>query len=188
VPVGEDQDQHLELAREIVRRFNNQYGEVFPEPQVEPSKARRVIGLDGIQKMSKSKGNEIGLLDTFEEIGAKLRGAKADPKRLTRKDPGEPNDCNIFSLHGFFTAAEHRAEIARDCRSAAIGCVDCKKVLQKGIFAVTGPIRERALALDDATVNDILEQGARRARREASATMTLVRDKAGLRQPARWEV
>ncbi len=147
VPVGEDQEQHLELARETVRRFNHVYGDTFPEPQVVRSQAPRVMGLDGETKMSKSRNNEIGLFESADETLQKLRGAKTDPQRLRKTDRGNPDVCNIFSYHGFFTSAAERQEIDAGCRSASLGCVDCKKRLATNLEAVKGPIRERAAAL-----------------------------------------
>jgi len=187
VPVGEDQEQHLELARETVRRFNGIYGDTFPEPQVVRGEAPRVLGLDGEKKMSKSLNNEIGLFETAEETMQKLRGAKTDPARLRRTDKGNPDVCNIFSWHGFFTGEQERQEIAAGCRSAALGCVECKQKLARNLELVKGPIRERALALRSAPgrLDDILAAGAARARREAEATMTIVRERIGLRAAAK---
>ncbi|MFM1873002.1 MAG: tryptophan--tRNA ligase [Planctomycetota bacterium] len=185
VPVGEDQEQHLELARETVRRFNYVYGETFPEPQVVRSQAPRVMGLDGESKMSKSRNNEIGLFESADVTMQKLRSAKTDPARLRKTDLGNPDVCNIFSYHGFFSSAEERAEIAAGCRSAALGCVDCKKKLHANLEAVKGPIRERAEALraDPARLDDILAEGAKKARAAAEVTMTMVRERVGLRAP-----
>ena len=185
VPVGEDQEQHLELARETVRRFNHVYGETFPEPQVVRSHAPRVMGLDGESKMSKSRNNEIGLFEPPDVTMQKLRGAKTDPARLRRSDPGNPDVCNIFSYHGFFSTAEQRAEIAAGCRSATLGCVDCKKLLAQNLEAVKGPIRERAeeLRQHPARLDEILAAGAAKARRAAEATMEMVRERVGLRAP-----
>ena len=182
VPVGEDQVQHLELARETLRRFNGIYGEVFPEPKPLLSPAPRVMGLDGESKMSKSRNNEIGLFETQDEVVAKLRGAKTDPARLTRSDPGNPEVCNVFSYHGFFTDDDQRAEIDRECRSAGIGCVDCKKILAANIENELAPVRERAAALraEPAQVDDILASGAAKARAEADRTMEAVRSSIGL--------
>ncbi|MGE3172882.1 MAG: tryptophan--tRNA ligase [Planctomycetota bacterium] len=183
VPVGEDQEQHLELARETVRRFNGIYGDTFPEPQVVRSDAPRVMGLDGETKMSKSRNNEIGLFETADETMQKLRSAKTDPAKLRRGDPGNPAICNIFSLHGFFTDAAARGEIDAGCRSGALGCVDCKKTLAANLEQVKGPIRERAAELRARPdrLDEILAAGAQRARVEAEATMTLVRERTGLR-------
>lgn len=182
VPVGEDQDQHLELARETLRRFNHVYGDTFPEPQTVRSKAARVIGVDGEAKMSKSKGNEIGLFETAEETMQKLRGAKTDPARLRRTDKGNPYVCNVFAWHGFFSPEAQREEIAAGCSSAALGCVDCKKMLSVNMEAVKGPIRERAAALRSTPgrLDEILAAGGAKARAAAEETMELVRERTGL--------
>lgn len=183
VPVGEDQEQHLELARETVRRFNFVYGDTFPEPQVVRSHAPRVMGLDGESKMSKSRNNEIGLFETADETMQKLRGAKTDPARLRKTDKGNPDVCNIYSYHGFFTSAAQRAEIAAGCRSAQLGCVDCKKMLATNLEAVKGPIRERATALraNPKRLDEILAAGGAKARAIAETTMAVVRERIGLR-------
>jgi tryptophanyl-tRNA synthetase len=183
VPVGEDQDQHLELARETIRRFNFTYGgDVFPEPKTVKSKAPRVMGLDGESKMSKSKNNEIGLFETDEETMQKLRGAKTDPARLRRSDKGTPEVCNIYSYHGFFSSQEQRDEVAEGCRSASLGCVDCKKLLAQNMETVKGPIRERAAALRSKPdqVDEILFAGAAKAGKTAEETMTMVRERIGI--------
>lgn len=183
VPVGEDQDQHLELARETLRRFNHVYGDTFPDPQTVRSHAPRVLGLDGERKMSKSLNNEIGLFETADETLHKLRGAKTDPARLRRTDPGHPEVCNVFRWHGFFSPASLQQEVAAGCRSAQLGCVDCKRLLAGNLEAVKGPIRERAAALRAAPgrLDDILAAGAAKARTAAEATMELVRERVGLR-------
>jgi tryptophanyl-tRNA synthetase len=185
VPVGEDQDQHVELAREVVRRFNNIYGEVFPEPKVVKSVAPRVMGLDGETKMSKSRNNEIGLFESAEVTMKKLRGAKTDPARQRRNDPGTPEVCNIFSLHGFFSSPSECAEIAEGCRSASLGCVDCKKVLATNLEAVKAPIRERANELRSrpGELDDILAAGAAKAWAAAEETMIMVRERIGIHGP-----
>lgn len=182
VPVGEDQEQHLELARETVRRFNGIYGETFPEPQVVRSEAPRVMGLDGETKMSKSRNNEIGLFEPPETTMQKLRSAKTDPARLRRTDPGHPEVCNIFSYHGFFSTAAEQAEIAAGCRSATLGCVDCKQWVARNMEAVKGPIRERGAALREhpERLDEILHVGAEKARVEAERTMVVVRERIGL--------
>ncbi|MBL8754376.1 MAG: tryptophan--tRNA ligase [Planctomycetes bacterium] len=184
VPVGDDQDQHLELARETVRRFNFVYGETFPEPKTVRSQAPRVVGLDGEAKMSKSKGNEVGLFETADETMQKLRGAKTDPARLRKSDKGNPDVCNMFAWHGFFTPQAQRDEIAAGCRSAQLGCVDCKRMLAANLEAVKGPIRERGNELrnNPGRLDDILAAGAAKARVAAEATMELVRDRIGLRK------
>ncbi len=182
VPVGEDQEQHLELAREIVRRFHYHYGEMFPEPQVVRSPAPRVLGLDGKTKMSKSKDNYIGITEDPETILAKLRGAVTDPQRLRRSDPGRPEVCNIWALHGSFTPEETRREIHEGCTTAGIGCVDCKRILWEHLTAVTEPIRRRSeeLKADPDGVYDVLEDGRRRAAAVATVTMAEVRERLGL--------
>lgn len=183
VPVGEDQDQHLELARETIRRFNFTYGgDVFPEPKTVKSQAPRVMGLDGESKMSKSKNNEIGLFETDEETRKKLRGAKTDPARERRTDKGTPEVCNIYSYHGFFSTKEQRDEVAEGCRSASLGCVDCKKLLAQNMEAVKGPIRERAADLRSkpGQVDEILAAGAAKARKTAEETMVMVRERIGI--------
>ncbi len=183
VPVGEDQVQHLELVREIVRKFNRTYGKTFPEPKVVRAHAPRVIGLDGETKMSKSRGNEIGLFETPKRTLKKLRSAKTDPARVQREDPGHPEVCNVFSLHGFYSAAETCQQIDRDCRSAAIGCVDCKQILADNLEKVNGPIREKAeqLRADPQRVDAILAAGAEKAAVSARETMAIVAEKTGIR-------
>ena len=189
VPVGEDQVQHLELTREIARKWNAEFGrgeEFFPEPQPILTEAKRITGLDGQAKMSKSLGNTIGLLDTPDEIWQKLRPAKTDPARVTRKDPGNPDICNIYHLHRYFSPPETVALVAENCRGAKWGCLDCKRVLADNMIATLAPIRERALRLqeDPDRVDEILADGARAARGRASETMREVQDRMGF-LPAR---
>jgi tryptophanyl-tRNA synthetase len=183
VPVGDDQAQHLELARELARKFNNRYGQTFVEPQTVLTKSARIIGLDGEHKMSKSRDNTLDLLAKPDELWDKLRGAKTDPQRLRRADPGRPEFCNVYSLHTYLSAPDVVARVDRDCRTAAIGCVDCKKLLHESLVRVLDPIRERAEALyrDPAKVWAILKEGGLRARAEARKTMALVRERCGLR-------
>ena len=185
VPVGEDQTQHLELTREIARKWNAEFGggrAYFPEPKPLLTEAKRIMGLDGQAKMSKSLGNTIGLLDTPEQIWQKLRPAKTDPARVTRKDPGTPEICNIFHLHKYFSPPETVALVAENCRGARWGCLDCKRVLADNMIAVLAPIRERALELDaqPALVDQILGDGAATAGRIAAETMHEVRGRMGL--------
>jgi tryptophanyl-tRNA synthetase len=185
VPVGEDQTQHLELTREIARKWNAEFGggeEYFPEPKPLLTEAKRIVGLDGQAKMSKSLGNTIGLLDTPEEIWAKLRPAKTDPARVTRRDPGNPEVCNIYHLHQYFSPPETVAMVAENCRGAKWGCLDCKRVLADNIIRTLAPIRERALELQaqPERVDQILGDGAAAARRIATATIGEVRDRMGL--------
>jgi tryptophanyl-tRNA synthetase len=167
VPVGEDQLQHLELAREIARRFNARYGiAFFPEPQPLLSAAGRIVGLDGQAKMSKSLGNTIGVLESPEAVWEKLRPAMTDPARKTKRDPGTPEVCNLYRLHQAFSPPATVAEVAEKCRAAAWGCLECKRVLADDLAAALAPVRERAAALrarpDE--VRDILAAGAAKAR------------------------
>jgi tryptophanyl-tRNA synthetase len=183
VPVGEDQLQHLELMREIARRWNGRFGEgFFPEPQALLSTTRRVLGLDGQAKMSKSLGNTIGLFDPPDVIWEKLRPAATDPARVTRKDPGNPDICNIFTIHQGFSPPATQAEVAHKCRTAGWGCLDCKRVLADNMIATLTPIRERADELRAAPgrVDAALRAGAERARALARRTMTEVRRRMGL--------
>jgi tryptophanyl-tRNA synthetase len=182
VPVGEDQLQHLELAREVARRWNARFGaEFFPEPQPLLSRARRIAGLDGKAKMSKSLGNTIGILDSPETIWQKLRPAMTDPARKTKRDPGTPEICNIYALHQHLSSPAEVERVAVQCRTAAWGCLDCKRLLADNMIAALAPIRERAqeLAAHPARVTDILAAGAARCRRLAAETMTEVRSRMG---------
>ena len=180
VPVGIDQLPHLELTREVVRRFNHMYaggGEaVFPEPQELLTEAPKVPGTDG-RKMSKSYDNAIYLKDSSEEVWNKLRPMVTDPARVRKTDPGDPEKCPVFELHGFFSTQEHQDEVAEGCRTAGIGCIDCKKVLFEGLDKVMAPIREKRSTFDGSPdlVKNILEDGNKRAREEASRTMESVR-------------
>jgi tryptophanyl-tRNA synthetase len=189
VPVGEDQIQHLELSREIARKWNAEFGggeRFFPEPEPILSEAKRITGLDGQAKMSKSMGNTIGLMDSPEEVWQKLRPAKTDPARVTRRDPGTPEVCNIYHLHQYFSPPETVALVAENCRGAKWGCLDCKRVLADNMIATLAPIRERALELQQQPerVDEILADGASTARRMAAATMREVRYRMGLLTPA----
>jgi tryptophanyl-tRNA synthetase len=185
VPVGDDQIQHLELAREIARRWNAEFGRgenFFPEPQPILTEAKRITGLDGQAKMSKSLGNTIGLLDSPETIWQKLRPAKTDPARVTRHDPGNPEVCNIYHLHKYFSPPETVALVAKNCSGAKWGCLDCKRVLADNMITALAPIRERALELQQRPdqVDQILADGASAARRIAMETLREVRDRMGL--------
>jgi tryptophanyl-tRNA synthetase len=184
VPVGEDQTQHLELSREIARKWNAEFGggtDYFPEPKALLTEAKRIMGLDGQAKMSKSLGNTVGLLDGPEEIWAKLRPAMTDPARVTRKDPGTPEVCNVYSLHRYFSPPETVTAVGERCRAAAWGCLDCKRVLADNMIKTLAPIRERAEELQGqpGRVEQVLGDGAASARRIAGATIREVRDRMG---------
>ena len=182
VPVGEDQLQHLELTREIARKFNARYGEFFPEPQALIGSAGRIMGLDGKAKMSKSLGNTVGILAEPDEVWGQVRKAVTDPQRVRRDDPGRPEVCNVYALHQFFTDATRVPDIAAQCRAGTRGCVDCKRILAESIAAEFAPYREKAAYFEanpDA-VREILEDGAAKARNIAEATLGEVRTLMGL--------
>jgi tryptophanyl-tRNA synthetase len=184
VPVGEDQVQHLELTRVIARRWNAQFGrgeEFFPEPQPVLTPARRIMGLDGQAKMSKSLNNTIGLLEPPDEVWAKLRPAVTDPKRIRRTDPGTPEVCNIYHLHQALSPPDLLETVATNCRTAGWGCIDCKRALFESMETELTPIRRRAQELREhpERVDDALADGAARAGRLAKETMREVRDRMG---------
>jgi len=186
VPVGEDQVQHLELSRVIARNWNARFSPdvpYFPEPQPRLTPTRRIVGLDGKSKMSKSIGNTVGLLETPDQIWDKLRPAVTDPARQRKSDAGEPERCTtIYQLHRAFSPAETVKEVEENCRGATWGCIDCKKVLHQHMVAELTPIRERAAALtaDPSMVHDVLASGAAKARVIASRTIEDVKNKMGL--------
>ena len=176
VPVGEDQAAHLELSREIVRRFNNLYGDVFPEPKALFTETPKVPGLDG-RKMSKSYGNTIGLTASADEIRKAVSEMFTDPNRVRRKDPGNPDICNLFQFHKIFSDRETIERVDRECRAATIGCVDDKKLLAEIMIEWLRPIRERRETIDrdPSFVWDVLREGNRKARERAGETMENVR-------------
>ncbi len=185
VPVGEDQLQHLELAREVARRWNRQFAAdqpYLPEPQPIIGEAGRIRGLDGEAKMSKSRGNTVGMLDEPEEIWSRVRTAVTDPQRVRRNDPGRPEECNVFVLHRFFTPEAERARIETECRRAGIGCVECKRALAEGIAREFAPMRARAAEYRarPERVREILGDGAAHCRSIARETMREVRERMGL--------
>ncbi len=181
VPVGEDQVPHVELAREIVRRFNSQFGDTFPEPQAKLTSFPSILGLDGKEKMSKSMDNTIDLALSDEETLARVMTAVTDPARRYRHDPGHPEICNIYRLHQYFNSSQ-LDDIAEQCRSAKIGCVDCKMLIAEGINSALKPFRERrvAIAAKPQYVADVLADGARRAGVIARETIREVKQKMGL--------
>ncbi|HEV8642535.1 MAG TPA: tryptophan--tRNA ligase [Methylomirabilota bacterium] len=176
VPVGIDQVPHIELTREVARRFNHTFGEIFPEPQAKLTEIPKVPGTDG-RKMSKSYGNAIYLSDSAETIRQKVRPMVTDPARKRRSDPGNPEICPVFDLHKIFTPADDREYCATGCRTAGIGCLDCKDVLLKHLEPALAPIRERrqGFAEKPDMIADILREGSARARRVAQSTMEEVR-------------
>jgi tryptophanyl-tRNA synthetase len=176
VPVGEDQAPHVELTREVVRRFNNFYGPVFPEPKTLLTATPRTPGTDG-RKMSKSYGNAIYLKDTPDVVRQKLRPMVTDPARKRRTDPGNPEVCPVFDLHRTFSSADTRAWADAGCRSAGIGCIDCKGRLTDHVLERLTAIHDRRpeYAARPDTVWDILRAGGVRAREVAEATLEDVR-------------
>ncbi len=176
VPVGEDQAPHIELTREVVRRFNNLYGPVFPEPKTLLTATPRMPGTDG-RKMSKSYGNAIFLKDAAEAVREKLRPMVTDPARKRRSDPGDPDVCPVFDLHKAFSSAETQQWAAAGCRSAGIGCLDCKGKLTEHLIERLKEIHARRpeFASRPDTVWDILREGSKQARVAAAATMDDVR-------------
>jgi len=181
VPVGEDQAPHIEFTRECVRSFNYHFGPVLVEPQAVHTSFRRVLGTDGVNKMSKSLNNHIELAATPEETLARVMTMVTDPARIRRYDPGHPEVCNVFSLHKFFSANEI-GQIEADCRSAAIGCVDCKKLFASNLNAHLAPFREKRaqLAAQPNLVWDVLNEGACRARAIAQPVLAEVKAAIGL--------
>jgi tryptophanyl-tRNA synthetase len=198
VPVGEDQVQHLELSREIARKWNARFDSpssaskpvsgsnatpgFFPEPQPLLTPTRRIMGLDGKAKMSKSLGNTIELLEEPSSLWEKLRPAATDPARVRRNDPGTPEVCNIYHLHKAFSPPATVEHVAVQCRSAGWGCLDCKKVLLQSMQTELDPIRARAkeIAANPKKVAEALNAGAEHARSIASKTMGAVKKKMGL--------
>jgi len=181
VPVGEDQLPHLELAREIVRRFNAKFGDTFPEPEAKLTNFPTVLGLDGKEKMSKSIGNHLEIALTPEETTQKIMTAVTDPERRYRKDPGHPDVCNIYRLRQYFSAFG-LDELAEQCRTATVGCVECKRALADGINCALQPLRERRaeLAAQPERVAQVLGEGAERARVIARKTLLEVKHRMNL--------
>ena len=173
VPVGRDQVSHLDLGREVVRRFNNLYGPTLLEPEAKLSEFPDVPGTDG-RKMSKSYGNAIDLADDDATTTKKVRGMVTDPLKIRRHDPGRPEICPVFKLHGIVNAAR-QPEIEAECRTGALGCVDCKSECAERLNGYLRPVRERRAAIDPASVDRILTLGAQRARDVARGTLADVK-------------
>ena len=183
VPVGEDQLPHIELAREIANRFNKMYGKTFPLPKEMLALGARVMSLnDPTKKMSKTGGAGLLLSDSPEQIWKKLAPAVTDPARKRATDPGNPDVCNIYSLHKLLSKPEEIKLVAKNCRGAKFGCLDCKKILAKNLEMEFEDFRKRRKVYEDKPelVREILEEGAKKARKLAEATMAEVRKKTGL--------
>jgi tryptophanyl-tRNA synthetase len=186
VPVGQDQVAHVELTREVARRFNQFYKradsiEILPEPQVLLTPSPKLPGTDG-RKMSKSYGNTILLSDPEPQIRAKLKPMVTDPARIRRKDPGNPDKCPVGDLHKIFSTQETLAKVYEGCTTAGIGCIECKSWVADAIVSALQPIQERRTQFENnpALVDDILSDGARRATTRAEQTMHEVRSAMGL--------
>ena len=182
VPVGQDQVPHLELAREIVRRFNNRYGKIFPEPQANLTEDPLIVGLDGQQKMSKTLDNHLELAATPEETTRRVMTAFTDPQRTRRDIPGRPNLCNVYALHKTFSPAAEVTAVYDECVTAQRGCVDCKRHLAASINDYLAELRERRNALKQRPgyVQEVLADGAAKARVIAQKTIEEVYSKMGL--------
>lgn len=180
VPVGQDQVPHLEISREISRRFNHLYGDFFPEPEARLTSQAKCPGLDG-RKMSKSYNNTIQLRESADTIAPKIKGMLTDKARLRRTDPGNPDDCNLYPYHELLTDEATRAEIREGCTSASLGCVDCKAILLRNLGEFLAPLQERRAALDanPRRVQEVLQAGNEKARAEARKTLEGVRCKIG---------
>ncbi|MGD8882183.1 MAG: tryptophan--tRNA ligase [Desulfobacterales bacterium] len=177
VPVGVDQAPHVEITREIARRFNHFYGNVFPEPELILTETPKILGIDR-RKMSKSYDNAIFLSETPEQIKTKVSRMITDPQRARRSDPGNPEVCNVFDFHRLYTQAGEVKEIDRDCRQAKIGCVDCKKKMAQNLSKALEPIREKRAYYEahPELVEEIILDGCDRARTTARTTMESVRE------------
>ncbi len=181
VPVGMDQVPHLEISREIARRFNYLYKEIFPEPEALLTEFPKVVGVDG-RKMSKSYDNAIYISDTPENIEQKIRTMVTDPARIKRTDAGNPELSPVYQLHKIFSSKEEQEEVANGCRTAGIGCIECKKILIKNVFKVMEPIwkKRNELISDPEVLNEIVDRGTEKAKKIAGETMRLVREAMGL--------
>ena len=182
VPVGEDQLPHIELSREIARRFNSLYGDIFPEPEALLTETPKILGTDG-RKMSKSYNNAIYFADTEEEVEAKVMKMFTDPQKLRKNDPGRPSVCPVFSYHRLFTPPEKVEEIDKDCRSGTLGCVDCKKTMIKSLEEFLRPIREKRNEIEKniKKVEEVFIEGSISARNVALETMEEVRQAINLK-------
>jgi len=183
VPVGIDQAPHVEFTREVVRSFNHHFNtNVLIEPQMKVTETPFVVGIDGVHKMSKSLNNHIEISASPEQTTARVMQMVTDPARKLRSDPGNPDVCNVYSLHKFFSSPQEVEMVNRECRKAGIGCVECKQLLAKNMNAYFAPLRQKRAELNQnpQTVMDILQDGAKRARKIAAETMQEVRVAIGL--------
>lgn len=182
VPVGQDQVPHIELSREIVRRFNTLFGETFPEPQAKLTEAPLILGLDGVHKMSKTMDNHLDLAATPEATTKRLLTAFTDPQRIRLSDPGRPEVCNIYSMHKIFSGADAVNTVYDECTTAARGCVDCKRQVADSLNDYLKELRERREAIKSKSgyVQEILHEGGKKARAIAKETIAEVYDKMGL--------
>ena len=183
VPVGVDQAPHLEFARETVRSFNYRYNtQALVEPQMKVTEVPKVIGIDGVQKMGKSLNNHIELAATQDETRQRVMQMVTDPQRVRRSDPGNPDVCNVFSMHKIFSTPDQIQMVNTECRQAGIGCVDCKKMFAENLNQHLKPFREKRAQIDEKPdqVWDVLRDGGRRAREIAEQTMGEVRSAIGL--------
>ncbi len=183
VPVGEDQVQHVEFSREIARKFNARFGDTFPEPKALLTTAARILGTDGQAKMSKSLNNAIGLLDSPDVIWEKLRTAKTCEHRQKRSDPGHPEHCNIFTMHTAFSKPEEVSFVDHGCRTAGIGCIECKQILYKSMIEEIGPIQDRVKEINSTPgyIIDVLKSGENRCKSITAQVMDEVRTKIGIK-------
>jgi tryptophanyl-tRNA synthetase len=177
VPVGVDQVPHVEITREIARRFNYLYGTVFPEPDAILTQTPKILGLDR-RKMSKSYDNAIYLSDNPDQIQTKVMQMITDPQRMRRSDPGNPDICNVFEFHNLYTNSEQVRQIDRDCRTAEIGCVECKKIMAENLIEALAPVSEKRRYYESHPdmVEQIMVDGSRKARNIAVETMDQVKN------------
>ncbi|MGB5991825.1 MAG: tryptophan--tRNA ligase [Desulfobacterales bacterium] len=176
VPVGVDQVPHVEITREIARRFNHFYGEVFPEPESILTQTPKILGIDR-RKMSKSYNNAIFLSDSPDEIAAKVAKMLTDPQRARKSDPGDPDVCNVYEFHKLYSDNQTVERINRECRTAEIGCVECKKIMARHLINALGPMREKRAYYETRPhlVDEIIVDGCEKARKVARQTMAEVK-------------
>lgn len=183
VPVGEDQVQHIEVARDIIRKFNYTFGDTLIEPKELITESKRIMGLDATNKMSKTLNNYIAITDSSETIFQKLRPAVTDPARMRRTDAGTPEKCNVYtSYHRYFSDQETLNTVNEGCTSASIGCIDCKKLLHKNMDLHLSPIREKHAEIMSKAgyIEEVLEYGREKAQKIATQTMSEVKNSVGL--------